>query len=62
MKQLKYLLTVFLAVTAFCDTLADDIPYRQQRREIFWQLPVNENSIVPGFELLVVLIPPVGID
>ena len=46
MKQLKYLLTVFLAVTAFCDTLADDIPYRQQRREIFWQLPVNENSIV----------------
>lgn len=62
MKLLRYLLTAFMVVKAFSDALADDIPYRQQRREIFRQLPVNENSIVPGFELLVVLIPPVGID
>lgn len=46
MKLLRYLLTAFMVVTAFSDALADDIPYRQQCREIFRQLPVNENSIV----------------
>lgn len=41
--------TLLLLLSTFLLTLtaaADDIPYRQQRREIFRQLPINEQSIV----------------
>lgn len=36
----------FLALLAFTSVWADDIPYRQQMRELYRQLPVGENNIV----------------
>lgn len=44
MKKILFILTLFLAATQFVQ--ADDIPFRQQRRELFRVMPVNEESIV----------------
>ena len=46
MKHLRFSILLLLAALTFGSVWADDIPYRNQRREIFRQLPVNENSIV----------------
>lgn len=40
------ILLFILAVLGFCCAWADDIPYRQQMRELYRQLPVRENNIV----------------
>jgi len=44
MKKVLFFLTLLL--TAVQAVRADDIPFRQQRRELFRVMPVNENSIV----------------
>lgn len=46
MRSLTYCFTVIVALLVSASAMADDIPYRQQRREIFTLLPVNSNSIV----------------
>ena len=46
MKHLRFLTLLLLAALTFGSVWADDPDYRDQRREIFRQLPVNENSIV----------------
>ena len=46
MKHLRLIGIMILSLMTFASTWADDIPYRQQRREIFRQLPVHENNIV----------------
>lgn len=42
----KTFLFLIAAFAVLASAFADDIPYRQQRREIFRQLPINEQSIV----------------
>ncbi len=46
MKHLRLIGIMILSLMTFASAWADDIPYRQQRREIFRQLPVHENNIV----------------
>lgn len=42
----RHLLIALLALMGFASAWADDIPYRQQMREVYRQLPVRENNIV----------------
>lgn len=46
MRHLTYYFTIITALLTSFSAIADDIPYRQQRREIFSLLPVKANNIV----------------
>ena len=46
MKHLRLIGIMILSLMTFASTWADDIPYHQQRREIFRQLPVQSGDIV----------------
>lgn len=42
----RSLLLILLALLGLASAWADDIPYRQQMREVYRQLPVRENNVV----------------
>lgn len=45
MRHLTYYFTIITALLTSFSAIADDIPYRQQRREIFSLLPVKANNM-----------------